>query len=267
MQEIFSKSADCEVEIADEVDYFQEVIPKGWFVAVNQQQQFIGFVRSFKQNEEWSRAELYIDPYVTNRKGVALDLIRNFFRVNTFDLNHRVRFDVQTKDLDINLALEQLDMNRKAQTFHYFEMDTIGAGSTCTDYADNEVSAKQIAETLNHLHPVSEVEAKKWLADGSIRFEKHEGQVAAAAQVYFYQTSAEINRIATHSDFARKGYAKNLIGKISNELRERKIPKLFLKVESVRHAAIQFYKKNAFVENIEKQQTWHSFYVSQNTNQ
>jgi len=71
---------------------------------------------------------------------------------------------------------------------------------------------------------------------------------------------AEVNRIATHSNYLRRGFSKMLMQNICNELSDLGVEKLFLKVEDVRKAAVDFYEDFGFVRNSSKTQTWISLY-------
>ncbi len=117
-----------------------------------------------------------------------------------------------------------------------------------------------MADAFANLHPVTLDEVESWIKDESIRTTSFEGKVVAAAQIFNYGNSAEINRIATNSNFLRCGFSKVLMQNICDELSEKGIERLFLKVEDIRKPAIQFYESFGFVKNEEKTQTWFSKY-------
>ncbi|MBO9666136.1 MAG: GNAT family N-acetyltransferase, partial [Bdellovibrio sp.] len=245
----------------DEISYFEEESPQGWLYAADKDGRKIGFIRSFKQGDEWSHGELFVESNALARKEIAIELLNNFLALNPFSSGHRLRFDFASSDADLNGIFQDLKNKYKSQTFHYFEL-TI-PDRTESQHSEGSYSSanpKEVAETLSNLHPVSEVEAQEWLEDGSLRVEMAGQHIAAVAQINFYPHSAEVIRIATNKKFLRQGYAGTLMAKISEELSARSIRRLFLKVENARTPAINFYKDFGFEEVLERQQTWHSIY-------
>ncbi len=258
MESILSASAGYKTNLQEEGNYFSQQLPTGWFVARDGLSRQVAFIRSFRQSDEWSSAELYVDPKIDERGKLAKELLNTFFRENIFLPGHRVRFEIRSSDEDVNSAIEGVERDHKKQTFHFFELSISHELSCSKKSAPKSHSAQAIAEVLSHLHPVTKEESQRWLDNGTLRFQEIEGCLGCVAQVHLYDTSAEIVRIATHQDFRRQGLAKDLVLKIINELGERKISKLFLKVEDVKKPAIHFYKNFGFNENLEEQQTWHS---------
>ncbi|MNJ98581.1 ribosomal-protein-alanine N-acetyltransferase [compost metagenome] len=260
MESLLSESAGYPTGMLDEIEYFQEESPKGWLIALDSEENKIGFVRSFQQGEDWSLGELFIKHECPNRKEIATSLINRFLTENLFPVGHRLRFDFSSMDADLNSMVENLDLHKKSQTFRYFELNVPQLNEKPSEAANISANPKIVAEVLSHLHPVSEADAKNWLDSGSVRIQMDGDRIASAAQIYFYPASAEINRIATHGDFLRQGHAKRLMSRICAELVTRDIRKLFLKVEDIRIPAIQCYKSFGFKEISEKRQTWHSLY-------
>jgi ribosomal protein S18 acetylase RimI-like enzyme len=259
MEVILSRSIGYSTSMADEVDYYKSESPTAWFVAQNTNGENIGFIRRLKQNSEWSLAEFYVEQNCIRRKLIASELLSKFLNANVFEYKHRLRFDLAHFDSDLNSAIEEAGCSEKKQIFHYFEMQipeekiNISIEEQVTQF-----DAAEVAEVLSHLHPVKESDAKDWIKSKSIIAIDAESKVVAAAQINFYPDSAEINRIATRAESLRQGYAKQLVLKICNELRDRKIQKLFLKVEDVKVPAISFYRNFGFKENLDKKQVWHS---------
>jgi len=260
MEGILTKSAGYETSMADEIEHFENVNPTGWFLALDSRERHVGFIRCFKQGDDWSTAELYVAGNFSDRQNLAKKLMTSFLEHNHFASSHRLRFDLNAMDVELNAVIEDVNLPHKKQTFLYFEIEAARINSGSSALPVETVEATELATVLSYLNPVKESEAKSWLESGSIRVETAGARIASAAQVYFYGDSAEINRIATHGDFLRQGHARKLMAKICAELRARDIPKLFLKVEDVRAPAIGFYKDFGFQEIVGKRQTWHSLY-------
>lgn len=108
------------------------------------------------------------------------------------------------------------------------------------------------------MNPVTEVQAQEWIKRDKIRIYIEDSKVACAAQIATFETSMEIVRIATHTEFLRQGYASKLLRQILMEASEAGKSSVHLKVESARTAAIATYKKLGFIEDPEKSQIWHS---------
>jgi ribosomal protein S18 acetylase RimI-like enzyme len=259
MEEILSRSIGYSTSIADEVDYYKSESPTGWYVARNMDGENIGFIRRFKQNSELSLVEFYVEKSCKDRKLIANKLLSNFLDSNIFESKHRLRFDLNESDLDLNFTVEEFGCSDKKQVFHYFEIQIPKeTGVFLIEEQTTKLNAADVAEALSHLHSVKESDVKSWIESNSIRAIEVDSKIVAAAQVYFYTESAEINRIATHAKYLRQGYAKQLVLKICNELKLSKIQKLFLKVEDSKTPAICFYRNFGFIENLDKKQVWHS---------
>jgi ribosomal protein S18 acetylase RimI-like enzyme len=261
MEPLLSSSAGYPTSMEDESDYFREESPEGWFYASEKNGSKVGFIRSFKQDENWSRGDLFVEASTPDRRTIANELLQAFLASNSFPANHRLRFDIQSNDSDLNHIFKRLDLTIKAQTFHHYEF-TVPSGLRLNNAEETHQMAKpeHVAETMSNLHPVSSTEAQQWIETGSLRIEMVGEQVAAVAQIYIYPQSAEINRLATHKDFLRQGHSRRLLTKILAELSAIDIPTLFLKVDGVRTPAIEFYKNFGFEEVQEKKQTWYSIY-------
>lgn len=259
MQDVLTCSAGYEVSLDDELEYFNPLASVGWLAAKSSAGKFLGFVRYFMQNAQWSHAEFYVDPAIDERKAVALQLLTEFKAQAKFDAGHRVRFDVARQDAVLHSALEELGFSTQKQLFHRFELSLVDrVKAPQASPLPGPANAKEIAEVLSNLHPVNEGEVLKWLSEGSIRIHSIENRIASAAHLCVHGASAEIVRIATHVDLTRRGSATKLLNQICQELAAQGIKLLYLKVESVRLPAIAFYKKFGFKENEFKSQTWHS---------
>lgn len=259
MKEILSRSSGYAINLEDEMDYFKSYLPTGWFVALDANESIVGFIRSFTQASDWSLSELYVDTNLSERNTLARQLILQFLADNQFNVGHRLRFDINKLDSELNSAVEESGCSQQKQTFLYFEMKIQQSGNEASIVqAATLRQAKEIAEVMSHLHTVAQVEVESWIEDKSIRAIEVDDQVVCVAQVYFYSETAEINRIATRPQNLRQGYARKLLNSICSELIARNIPKLFLKVEDSRIPAIEFYRSYGFKEVESKAQIWHS---------
>ncbi|QLY25273.1 N-acetyltransferase [Bdellovibrio sp. KM01] len=261
LEELLSVSLGYPTSMADEISYFEEESPKGWFYAVDKNEKKLGFIRCFKQGDDWSLGELFVEAGSQDRKLIAEELVKTFLTSNSFSSKHRLRFDVGCDDNDVNDIFKQSAFNIKSQTFHHFELTIPRClGVKNVEEAHRMAPADEVAKTMSNLHAVSANEAQEWIESGSLRIEMASGQVAAVAKVDIYPQSAKIDRLATHEKFLRQGHARKLMAKISMELSACNIPTLFLKVEDVRGPAIAFYRNFGFEEILEKKQTWHSIH-------
>lgn len=257
IENLLSASAGYQTSMPDELEYFDSESSKNWFVALDKKETPIGFIRCFNQGE-WSQGEVFVSPRV-DRKSIATDLLKKFIESNTFESGHRLRFDVADSDHEFKTCIEQLGLNQKSQTFFYYELE-LPKKTVIGESQQTDMSALEIAETLSNLHPVRLDEVETWIQNKSIRTVSYEGRVTAAAQIFEYGDSAEINRIATNANFLRRGFSKALMQNICNELSQNGVKKLFLKVEDTRKPAINFYESFGFIKNESKTQTWFSKY-------
>ncbi len=261
LEQLLSLSVGYPTSMADEIGYFEEESPKGWFFASDMHGKKLGFIRSFKQGDDWSCGELFVEAGNQDRKLIAEGLLKTFLANNSFPTKHRLRFDLSSEDYELNEIFNNLELNIQSQTFNHFGL-TISPGfhSNVVEAAIRDARPEDVADAMSNLHAVSVGEVQGWIEDGSLRIEMFDSQVAAVAQIAMYPESAEIIRLATHKKFLRQGHARNLMMKITKELAATNIPTLFLKVEDVRLPAIEFYKDFGFEDIPEKKQTWYSIY-------
>ena len=254
-----NRSAGYQVSMEDELQYYNADSSSGWLVARDCANRNVGFIRRFEQGADWSLGEIFIETTIQDRKSVAQKLLSEFNEKIELPAAHRLRFDISNSDVELNGALEELGFSQKKKEFHHYEIPLISEFRTDTAIVlPTRERAREVAETLSCLHPVTETEAIKWIEEDSIRAVSMENRISSAAQVYDRGCSAEINRIATHSDFMRKGSATTLLHQVCRELRTKGKTTLFLKVENIRQPAISFYKSFGFSEVKEKGQVWHS---------
>lgn len=288
MQDVLSRSAGYQVSLTDELEYYEAIsrsgtnITNSWILAL-QRDQHLGFIRYFCQSEDWSLGEFFVEKFVENRTDLATNLLREFQDRSSFTKGHRLRFDILKSDFELNQVIEKAGFSQKRQLFLHFERETKNiselflikqtankadslfaknniniSGTPIIENIVNSTDSKAVAEILSHLHPVSNSDAEAWIKTGSIRIVSAHGKIAAAAQIYESNDTLEINRIATHSDFLRQGFAQKLIESILIEAKNKNKKCVYLKVEDLRLPAIELYKKTEFNENESKAQYWHS---------
>lgn len=145
MEGLLSKSVGYPTSIDDEVDYFIHESPSGWLIARDQKTQKIGFIRSFEQNQEWSLGELYVEPFVPNRKELAAKLIAQFLEINSFSPGHRLRFDFSSADVELNSAIQAAPKRSKRQRFLYFELQPSNVPTVAQSTIKEKPTAVEIA--------------------------------------------------------------------------------------------------------------------------
>jgi ribosomal protein S18 acetylase RimI-like enzyme len=257
MKDILSRSAGYSVSMDDEVEYFNKQNPKTWFAA-KEHNQVVGFIRPFSHGDDWTNVEFYIDAKHQDRKTLAKSLLSEFTKNASFSLGHRVRIDLFHNDLPLNQAVQEEEFSQRRQLFHFFEKDIQENRNTPFAPPPITENIEQIVEVLCGLHPVSPEEVKKWLLNKTLRALTIENNVVCAAQVYVHDGSAEINRLATHPNQLRKGYARKLFQQLFLEFSNTGVKKCFLKVENIREPAIFLYQSVGFSEAKEKTEAWHS---------
>jgi ribosomal protein S18 acetylase RimI-like enzyme len=258
MQEILSLSAGYEVGIEDELEYFDPTNAISWIVAKDTAGKNIAFIRQFGQGE-WSLGELYVTPEISDRKVVAEGLIAEFQKQANFKRGHRLRFDVSKSDEILNEVLIESGFSQKQELFLYFELCFNETTEVLAPKNSNQfLKAAEVAEVLDHLHPVSESEVAGWIKNGTIRASVIDSKTASVAQIYESDDAIEINRIATHPLFLRQGYAKKLVEEIILEAKMKLKKRIYLKVDIEKKPAISFYLNIGFIERSEKAQIWHS---------
>lgn len=258
MQDILNRSAGYAVNIADEIEYFDPAACAGWWLAMGSDGNPMAFIRHFKQNFDWSLGEIYIGSEAEDRTTIAKALLGKFQNSIRFPNAHRLRFDVNSYDQDLNCVLKAEGFSEKAQIFRFFEYSDM-ENATLSDPEYASVSdAKGVAETLSNLHPVSSDEARRWIEDKNILIVRDHERVVAAAQIYEFDDALEVNRFATHEKYLRRGFARRLMNTVFQESTIRSKKRVYLKVEENRAPAIDLYLSVGFEENRDKCQTWHS---------
>ncbi len=257
MQEILSKSAGYQVNIEEELEFFDPKNSTGWLLARNNQSRIVAFIRHFKQDLNWSRAEFYVDRSLQNRKALAQSLLTEFKKKILFPVGHRLRFEVLKSDPEMNDVIELFGFSQKRQLFLHFEM-------ACDNFIQIEhqksssMNVQGIVDVLQCLHPVTELEVQRWIANGQIRTMATDSRVVAAAQINIGTDSIEIVRIATRPQALRQGHATQLIQELCLEAQHKSKRSICLKVESIREPAIALYKKLGFIQVDNQSQLWHS---------
>lgn len=258
MQNVLSESAGYTVSIEDEIEYFDPDAAKSWYLARGSDGQILAFIRNFTQSSEWSLAELYVKSNIQNRGKIVTSLLNSFKSTVSIPAGHRLRIDTSSHDIQLNEILRKAGFSEKCQTFLHFERELNVSTQQLNSEMISNAEAKSVSETLSHLHPVSEGEAQKWIESKTIRGIRSEGKVVAVAQIYESDDALEVNRIATHEKFLRRGFAKKLMEQILSEASNLQKRKVYLKVENIHLPAIAFYKSVGFIENQDKCQVWHS---------
>lgn len=258
MQDILSESAGYNVNLADEVEYFDPIASIGWYLATTPEGRPVALIRHFKQNSEWSLGELYVKPGIQNRALIASSLLERFQKSVQFPSPHRLRFDIHSHDVDLNSTLKNAGFSERIQIFRYFEWHKGKTDDAHETHSLSVSDAQEVAEVLSHLNPVSEDEAQKWIENQAIMAIRERGRIVAAAQMYESDDTLEVNRFATHAKYLRQGFARKLMKAIFSESKKRNKKCVYLKVEDIRLPAISFYRSVGFIENQNKCQTWHS---------
>jgi ribosomal protein S18 acetylase RimI-like enzyme len=259
MHKILSSSSGYDISIQDELDYFDPDQAINWFLATNQSNDQLGFIRCFKISSDWSLGEFFINSLSKNRFEIGEMLLQHFSQNSSFPSGHKLRFDISINDYVINNLLIERGFSHKKQIFKFFEMPT-------NDFNDKDfkrtlidnINVNQVAEVLSNLVPVGSNEVTGWLNNDQVRCIAVDGEIIVAAQISNGEESVEIVRIATHLDFLRQGYAEKLIRDICKESFQKGKSKIYLKVDSEKIPATHLYKKIGFKEIEEKTQYWPS---------
>lgn len=257
--QVLSLSAGYDVSISDELEYFDSLGKVDWFAARSADGNVIGFLRYFPQDSNWSLGEIYVQPDLRNRSEIFRALMSEFQKCANFTAGHRLRFDLNTSDIELSRVIEESGSSQKKQVFRHFEvsLNQFKEKNFQGTYAV-DLEPGQIIETLASLHEVSEQDVNQWISENSLRAISSGGKVVVVAHVSERGASCEIIRIATNKNFLRKGFAENLLKLICQEFAGRGKETLFLKVESTRSPAIELYRSFGFSEIKTKEQIWHS---------
>ncbi len=255
---LLNLSARYTVSIEEEIDYYDPEAAKTWFQYQDSSGNTLGFIRQFKQGSDWSIGEIYVNASVSDRKRMALELLKAFNTNIKFPASHRLRFDIWANDEVLNQAIIEFGFSQSQQNFLQYELTVQPQKTHFTKLNPHPSKAKEIAHVLSFLNPVSEQDVIDWIKSNCIRVFEHNSQIVSAAQISINDDDLEIIRIATHQKFLRQGFAKQLILSLIEEAAELAKSKISLKVEDKKLPAIATYTNLGFVEVKEKSQVWHS---------
>lgn len=259
LKPLLDRSVGYEVTLQDEVEYFRSLTSSNGFYARNSKGHAVGFIRSFEFEPTWSLIEFYVDPDCGHRKLLAYELFQKFQVHLSSKSNYRWRVDLLYSDSEMNEVVQELEFASEVKIFRCFELDL---KSVKQKALQNELlksgDPMEAATVLSFLSPVSEYDAQMWMNEDQMRLLKLNDEIVCLAQVFFNDDSAEIVRISTSPKYQAQGYGSRLIDQLIQEVAMKKIPRLYLKVEEKNEAAVEFYKKLGFQENVGLKQYWYS---------
>ncbi len=259
LKPLLDKSAGYEVALQDEVEYFQRLTNSNGFYARSANGRVAGFVRSFQFEPTCSLIEFYVDPDCGHRKLLAYELFQKFQDQLKSKTEHRWRVDLLHSDTEMNEVIQDLQFADEIKIFRYFEIDPKSVNLVDPETSlDQSADPMDVATVLSFLSPVSEYDAQMWMNDEQLRILKLNSEIICVAQVFINDDSAEIVRISTHPEYKSQGYGAKLMAQFIQELRLKKISRLFLKVEEKNEQAMRFYNKLGFQENVSLKQYWYS---------
>lgn len=259
LKPLLDRSAGYEVTLQDEVEYCQRLTNSNGLYARSSNGRVAGFIRSFEFEPTWSLIEFYVDPDCGHRKRLAYELFQKFQGHLSSKAHYRWRVDLLYSDTEMNEVVQSLEFADEVKIFRYFELD-LKAVKQKERHLDliQKADPMEVASVLSFLSPVSEYDAQMWMNEDQLRILKLNDEIICVAQVFINEDSAEIVRISTSPKFKSKGFGSQLVDQFIQDMAASQIPRLFLKVEEKNEAAIGFYKKLGFQENISLKQYWYS---------
>jgi len=253
LQVLFSKSFGENISIQDEVEYFEKEKPKNWFVAINNKDLPIGFIRYFPiNNRKLFVAELY-----------ANDLINQKKLIEKFDNNIKklsIQFRIKKTEQKLINYLKTMGYDQKIEEFkeYVYSKQLIGNENKSIRFGrKTKKEISKIVEILKELRHHSKSEIAKLIDENRIVIYKKNDKIIGTSVNNINNKSIEIVEIAIKNKFRRKGFGKELLEETMC-LYSNKYPKktFKLKIEKENIAAIKLYEKVGFRENKENCELW-----------
>lgn len=235
--------------LKDELEAFDELKPKDWFVWANPEPQ--GFVRYFPLAEGLFSGELYAAPGAERATG---QLLKHFLTHYRLPRTARLRLDTLSSDTDLNLLLSQVP-NAASKTFAHYRHETPAqprtpAEKTVPFSKDDLEDIRNVLGVLKH-YSLAELER---LDRAGALLAVRDGGVKAALHVEMRGADRlEIVTLATDPAARRRGYASALLRKL---FVKHPGVTVFLKIDVTNEAALRLYERAGFVRDEGNTQRW-----------
>lgn len=253
LQPLLSQSFGEEVLIQDEIEYFEKEKPKNWFVAVNEQNQPIGFIRYFPLNDNnYFNVEFYANNLATEKE--LIEKFDNSFQdiVMQFRINK-----TKEKLVDYLKAIGYVDKIEEFQEYILLQKFEKKENKSIRFGKQTKQEISEIIEILKALKNHSESEITKLIEENKIVVCEKDNEIIGVSLNNINKKTIEIVEIVIQKEFRRQGFGKELLEGILF-LYSTKFPKIIfeLKVEKENIAAIKLYEKVGFKENQKNCELW-----------
>jgi ribosomal protein S18 acetylase RimI-like enzyme len=251
---LFNSTFEGELNIQDEIDYFEEAPHHSWFfleASGNAQ----GFIRCFPIEKNLYLMDLYVKQ--SEQYSEYLEkLVRYFLEQNSLVKSAEIRFEIPEKDSESNELLKKLFPYAQLKKYLIMEKDLTTSTDSTFKAKPEQTDFTKIANILSTLKTYS-LEHLKYLYSQNKVCVVHENTVPVAA-LHFESTQSqtcEIITLATDKTKLRKGFAKKLLNRFFEKVRTN-YKKIELKVDQQNQPAVTLYKNSGFKINSPKSLYW-----------
>lgn len=250
LEPLLSESYGEKISIQDEIEYFEDINPQNWFLAINSENYPIGFIRCFPFLKD---TNFQVELYAKNDYNIEKYLINNF---NENIKNKTMRFCLNSTQNSLINYLKEIGYTDKIEEFKiyiYSKKSDIKENKSIRFGDINTKEISEIIDILNEFKKFSELEIINLIKENKIVIYEKNNIIVGVSLNNIHEDFVEIVEISVKNEFRRKGFGKELIEGIILKYPNKKIK---LKVNKENIAAIKLYEKVGFEEKIENCQIW-----------
>lgn len=257
LEPLFSASYGEEIEIQDELDFFEENQPNYWYVAFEKESEPLGFIRHFPfMNGIKSEIELYA------KKDLAIEKeLLAFFDKQIMDKEDiEIRFCLNKNNLELKKYLNTLGFNLKQDRYMRYEynLKEIPESFEGVRYAvSNPQEIEAIQEILLEFEKTATEKVEQLIKEKRLVVYEKESKLVGVCLNNFHTSFLEIVEFTIKEEYRGKGYGQQLLKSVL-ALHRKIDPEInfTLQVKRENTIARNLYEKVGFNSNKEEEEIW-----------
>ncbi|MFN8577057.1 MAG: GNAT family N-acetyltransferase [Candidatus Sericytochromatia bacterium] len=256
LKELFELSWGKEIDIQDEINYFNEEQPKDWYVALDENNMTLGFIRDFPTMDS---NILKVEIYSRNNNFKIEELLINVFAQDFSKNNVTIRFSLDSDKLYLKEYLEDLGFINDKNFLKFLYNKEIEVNNINNIRYLNNISheIEQVIDILKHFQTFTAEKIVQYIDKKSIIVYEKDSEIIGVSFNQVSKDNIEIIEIVIKKNLRGKGFGKIFLeGMIAFYRSINNNINFDLKVESKNISAISLYKSVGFEEIISEKETW-----------
>jgi ribosomal protein S18 acetylase RimI-like enzyme len=257
LEPFFSASYGEEIEIQDELDFFEETQPDYWYVAFEKKDEPLGFIRHFPfMNGIKSEIEFYA------KKDLAVEkkLLAFFDEKITNKEDIEIRVCLNKNNLELKNYLDTLGFNLKQDRYMKYEYnlkDTPELFEGARYAISNPQEIEAIQEILLEFEKTATEKVEQLIKEKRLVVYEKESKIVGVCLNNFHTSFLEIVEFTIKEEYRGKGYGQQLLKSVL-ALHRKLDPEInfTLQVKRENTIARNLYEKVGFNSNKEEEEIW-----------